>query len=225
MNNIFDRFILQIGEENFIKINNSNVIVFGIGGVGGNAVEALVRSGIGSITIVDSDIIDVTNINRQIISSTENIGKLKVDACEERMIKINPDLKITKIPRKFGYGEIIDFSKFDYVIDAVDDINAKIEIIKESKKNNIPVISSMGMGNKTDPTMLKVDDISLTSVCPLAKIIREKLRKLNIQNVRCVYSTEKVIKTKTNTISSNAFVPSCAGIIMAREVVFDIINK
>ncbi len=222
--NIFNRFILQIGESNFEKLKKSNVAVFGIGGVGGNVVEALVRSGLGHITLIDYDTIDETNINRQIISNIKNVGRLKVDVCAERMLLINPSLKITKLAVKFSDEVKIDFSKFNYVVDAVDDVNAKILIIKKSKEFNVSVISSMGMGNKTQPTMIKVSDIAQTSVCPLAKVVRKRLNNLNISNVKCVYSTEKPLKINTDIISSNAFVPACAGIIMAREVVFDLIK-
>ena len=221
----FDRFILQIGEDNFKKLQSKKVLLFGLGGVGGNIAEALVRSGIGEISSVDGDKIDITNLNRQLITNMGNIGNSKVDECAKRMLSINPKLIVNKYPIMYPYMKSqIDFTAFDYVIDAIDDIDAKVEIISNAKKSGVKVISCMGTGNKFDPLKLKVDDISKTSVCPLAKIMRRKLKAIGVSDVKCLYSTEIPIQTNTTTISSNAFVPAVAGILIAKEVVMDLIK-
>lgn len=222
---IFDRFLLQIGEKSLKKLNQSHVVVFGIGGVGGNVVEALARSGVGKITVVDNDIVDETNINRQIIALLSTVGKPKVDVIEERINDINPQAIVIKHKIKFPDENCkIDFSDFDYVVDAVDDVNAKLCIIKTAKQFGVKVISAMGAGNKIDPTRLKVCDISKTFVCPLAKKMRNELKKLQINDVKVVFSDEKPVGSFEN-ISSNAFVPAVAGILIAKEVVFDLINQ
>lgn len=220
----FDRFILQIGKENLQKLNNSHVAVFGVGGVGGNVLEALIRSGVGCVTIIDADIVDKTNINRQIIALNSTVGKDKVAVAKNRALDINPNTKIFEYKLKFPDEKVkINFSKFDYVVDAVDDVKAKLEIIKQAKQNDVPVISAMGAGNKFDPLQLKVTDISKSTVCPLAKKIRQELKKMQINDVKCAFSTEKPIGNFEN-ISSNAFVPAVMGILIAREVVFDLIK-
>lgn len=217
---------MQIGKENFEKLQKSKVLLFGLGGVGGSVAETLTRSGIGSITIVDGDIVDITNLNRQIIATHSVVGKSKVEVCAKRLLDINPNLELVKYDFKFPSPNIdIDFSNFNYVVDAIDDFDAKILIIKTAKENNIPVISAMGAGNKFDPRLLRVDDISHSSVCPLARKVRQKLRELKIDNVKCVYSTEKPINLSNNIISSNAFVPATAGILIAREVVLELIRN
>ena len=220
----FQRFKMQIGKENIEKLSTKHVAIFGLGGVGGQVAETLSRSGIGEFTLVDKDIIDITNINRQIIALHSTIGAKKVDICAERIYDINPDALIEKLYIAFNKNTILDFSQFDYVIDAVDDLNAKFEIIKRARLANIPVISAMGAGNKLDVTALKVADIEKTNTCPLARIMRERLKKAEISGVKCVFSTEKPINIDSKTISSNAFVPAVMGIMIAREVVFDLIN-
>ena len=220
----FQRFKMQIGKENIEKLSTKHVAIFGLGGVGGQVAETLSRSGIGEFTLVDKDIIDITNINRQIIALHSTIGAKKVDICAERIYDINPDALIEKLYIAFNKNTILDFSQFDYVVDAVDDLNAKFEIIKRAKLANIPVISAMGAGNKLDVTALKVADIEKTNTCPLARIMRERLKKAEISGVKCVFSTEKPINIDSKTISSNAFVPAVMGIMIAREVVFDLIN-
>ncbi len=223
--NEFQRLELQIGQENLQKLYSARVAIFGLGGVGGFVAESLVRSGIGNFTIIDKDIVDITNINRQIIATHSSIGKPKIEVFKDRILDINPNAKVTEIQAYFGKDNIdLDFTQFDYIIDAVDDINAKIEIIRQAKLNNVPVISAMGAGNKFDPLKLRVCDISMTNTCPLAKIMRQKLQELGISGVKCVFSIEKPIKIEEKTISSNAFVPSVAGILIAREVVFDLIK-
>lgn len=221
---IFNRFVLQIGEDKLQKLKESHVALFGVGGVGGNVFETLLRSGVGCFTIVDKDIIDETNINRQIIALNSNVGMSKVVVAKQRALDINPNVKVFDYKIKFPDEKKIDFSKFDYVVDAVDDVKAKLEIIKQAKQSNVPVISAMGAGNKFDPLQLKIADISKSTVCPLAKKIRQELKKMQIFGVKCTFSTEKPIG-KFENVSSNAFVPATMGILIAREVVFDLIKK
>lgn len=233
MTDQFSRTELLIGKEGILKLKNSRVAVFGIGGVGGHAAEALVRSGLGAIDIIDNDKVSVSNINRQIYATLSSVGKYKVDVAEERMLDINPDIKITKYRLFYtpNTKEQIDFSRYDYVIDAIDTVVGKLSIIEEAKKANVPIISSMGAGNKLDPLMFEVSDISKTSVCPLARVIRQELKKRKITKVKVVYSKEVPAKLKSNSdeISpkhcipgSVAFVPSVAGLIIAGEVIKDI---
>ena len=220
----FQRFEMQIGKENLAKLNTQRVAIFGLGGVGGQVAETLSRSGIGNFTLVDKDIIDTTNINRQIIALHSTLYAKKVDICAERIQDINPNTRIEKLYVEFNENTILDFSQFDYVVDVVDDLNAKFEIIKRAKLVGIPVISAMGAGNKLDITALKVADIEKTNTCPLARIMRERLKKAGISGIKCVFSTEKPICIDSKTISSNAFVPAVMGIMIAREVVLDLIN-
>ena len=234
MLNQFSRTELLIGQDGLNKLKNSRVAVFGIGGVGGYVVEGLVRSGLGSIDLIDNDKVSLTNINRQIIATHKTIGMSKVDAAEDRIKEINPDVNITKYNLFFTHetADIIDFAKYDYVIDAIDTVVGKLEIIERAKKAGIPVISSMGAGNKMHPEMLEVADISKTSVCPLAKVIRQELKKRRIKKVKVVYSKELPIKplegeeqteNRRQIPGSNAFVPSTAGLIIAGEVIRDLI--
>jgi tRNA A37 threonylcarbamoyladenosine dehydratase len=226
------RASLLIGEENLEKLKKARIAVFGVGGVGGFAVECLVRSGVENITVVDADVVEKSNINRQIIATEETVGQDKVEVILKRCKSINKNAKITAIktfylPENAG---IIDLTKFDYVIDAVDTITSKVELIKRAKDFGVKIISCMGTGKKIEPLLLKVSDISKTKVCPLAKIVRKKLRDLGIDNgVKVVYSEEESIKKcdqtgEEKTIPSMIFVPSVAGIILANEVVKDIIK-
>lgn len=236
MENPFIRTELLLGKKAMEKLNNSSVCIFGVGGVGSYCVEALVRSGIGSITVIDNDTISISNINRQLIALNSNIGEYKVDVIEKRIKDINPNCVVDKY-KLFYLPETkdeIDFSKFDYIIDCIDTISAKIQIIEKAKENNKLVISSMGTGNKLDPQSFKVCDISKTDVDPLARVMRYELRKRNIKNVKVVYSTEKPIdienkmineETKKVVPASNAFVPASAGLLIAREVILDLINE
>lgn len=226
----FSRLEMMIGLENLNKLKTKKVIVFGIGGVGGYVVEALTRSAIGRIDIVDSDKISSSNINRQIIALNSTIGQYKTEVMKKRMLDINPEINVETYNIFFlpDNQDEIDFSKYDYIIDAIDTIKAKIALVECAKKYDIPIISSMGTGNKLNPSMLEVSDIYKTSVCPLARVMRQELKKRNIDKLKVVYSKEIPIKNKNidgkNIPSSNSFVPSVAGLIIASEVVKDLLN-
>ena len=226
--NWLNRTEALIGKENITKLQNSNVIVFGLGGVGSYVVEGLVRAGIQNICIVDKDIVDITNINRQLIADNETIGKNKVDAEEERILKINKSAKVVKIKEfvnKDNIEEIMkSYSHIDYVIDAIDTVSSKLEIIKYCYHNNINIISSMGTGNKLDASKFEITDIFKTSVCPLAKVMRKELKKLDIKSLTVLYSKEEPIKTNLDTPASISFVPSVAGLLIAGKVVKDLIK-
>lgn len=226
--NWLNRTEALIGKENITKLQNSNVIVFGLGGVGSYVVEGLVRAGIQNICIVDKDIVDITNINRQLIADNETIGKNKVDAEEERILKINKSAKVVKIKEfvnKDNIEEIMkSYSHIDYVIDAIDTVSSKLEIIKYCYHNNINIISSMGTGNKLDASKFEITDIFKTSVCPLAKVMRKELKKLDIKSLTVLYSKEEPIKTNLNTPASISFVPSVSGLLIAGKVVKDLIK-
>ena len=239
--NKFDRTNLLIGDEGLNKLKNSKVAVFGIGGVGSFAVEALARSGIGNITLIDNDIIDITNINRQIHANIETVGKPKVEIMKERILKINPDINVNtyQIFYDSNCKEII--FNFDYIIDAIDSIPSKIELCVNANKNNILIISSMGAGNKLDPTKFEISDIYSTSVDPIAKIMRKELKAQNIKSLKVVYSKELPIRNvesspatgKSNSLilrqssppGSIAFIPSVVGLILAGEVIRDLIKE
>ena len=218
----FDRLIALVGKTQFEKLQRANVLVLGLGGVGGNAVETLVRSGIGKITVVDDDCFELSNLNRQLFSTHSSLGKRKVDVCVTRCVDINPNLKITAVCERFSSESKLDFSPFDYVIDAVDDVEAKLEIVKRAKVANVRVISCMGTAKKFDLTKLRVDDLFNTSVCPLASVMRKKCRENSITHLKCVYSTEK--PHKSEILGSTAFVPCGAGILLAQTVVNDILK-
>lgn len=221
----FSRTAQLLGNENVEKLFDKHVIVFGVGGVGGYVVEALVRSGVGNISIVDNDVVNESNINRQLIAFHSTIGMQKVEVLKNRILDINPNCQVF-VHNQFFLPENsndFDFSIYDYVVDAVDTVTAKIEIIKKSKESNVPVISSMGTGNKLNPVGFKVSDISKTKVCPLARVMRNELKKRGISKVKCVYSEENpVIQTKTP--ASVAFVPPVAGLLIASEVIEDLIK-
>ena len=236
----FDRTKRLLGADAMDKLKNSHVAVFGIGGVGGHAADALVRSGIGEITIVDSDEVAESNINRQIIATTKTVGKKKVDVMEEHLLEINPKVKVHKrccffLPETRAD---FDFSSYDYVIDAVDTVTAKLSLVEACKEANVPIVSSMGAGNKLDPTAFEVTDIYKTSVCPLAKVMRKELKARGIKKLKVVYSKEiplepiedekfvsDEVRSRRATPGSIAFVPSVAGLILAGEVVKDISSK
>lgn len=222
----YDRTEILIGKDNIEKLAKSKVAVFGVGGVGSYAVEALVRAGIGEITIVDADNVDVTNINRQLLATCDVVGQAKVDVLEKRILSINPTIKIHKICDFYNEEnrEKFFYQEYDYVVDAIDSIASKIDLIKYCYDNNIKIISSMGTANKLEPLKLKVADIKKTSVCPLAKIIRKKAKELGIEKLKVVYSEELPIKNDNNILGSISFVPSVAGLIIASEVIRDIIN-
>ena len=219
----FSRTAQLLGNENVEKLFDKHVIVFGVGGVGGYVVEALVRSGVGNISIVDNDVVNESNINRQIIAFHSTIGMQKVEVLKNRILDINPECQVF-VHNQFFLPENsndFDFSIYDYVVDAVDTVTAKIEIIKKSKESNVPVISSMGTGNKLNPVGFKVSDISKTKVCPLARVMRNELKKRGISKVKCVYSEENPV-IQTQTPASVAFVPPVAGLLIASEVVKDL---
>ena len=226
--NWLNRTEALIGKESLEKLQNSNIVVFGLGGVGSYVVEGLVRAGIQNICIIDKDIVDITNINRQLIADTETVGKAKVDVQEERILKINPLAKVTKLKEfvnKDNIEEIMnETTHIDYVVDAIDTVSAKLEIIKYCNKNNIKIISCMGTGNKLDARNFEITDIYNTSVCPLAKVIRKELKKLNIPKLTVLYSKEEPIKTSISTPASISFVPSVAGLLIAGKVVQDLIQ-
>lgn len=220
-----------IGDVAMEKLANARVAVFGVGGVGGHVVEALARSGVGAIDLIDSDTVAMSNINRQLIATLSTVGKYKVDAMKDRIADINPDCKVEAI-RCFYLPETkddFDFSQYDYVVDAVDTVTAKLQLVCEAKEKNVPIISSMGAGNKLNPAMFEVADIYKTSVCPLAKVMRRELKKRGITDLKVVYSKEEAIKPANSkgeerVPGSTAFVPSVAGLIIASEVIKDLIN-
>lgn len=250
--NWLNRTEMLIGKDSITKLKKANIIVFGLGGVGSYVVEGLVRSGLGNITIVDNDIVDVTNINRQLIADTETIGENKVDVEKSRIYKINSSINILPIKEFVNKDNIEDIMKkannlfyedvenslaynykkiknsntikIDYVVDAIDTISSKLEIIKYCHEHDIRIISCMGTGNKLDASKFEITDINKTSVCPLAKVIRKELRKLNISHLKVLYSKEEPIKTNSSTPASISFVPSVAGLLIAGEVVREIIG-
>ena len=225
MDERFSRTERVLGEEKLKKLANSNVMVFGVGGVGGHCIEALVRMGIENITVVDGDTIDITNINRQLIATQSTVGRAKVEVIKERLLDINPNANIKTINKMYlpETRDEFDFDGYDYIVDAIDNVTAKLDIICRAKENGIDVISSMGTGNKLEPTMLEVSDISKTSVCPLAKVIRKELRKREIKDVKVIFSKEEP-KVRANPPGSVSFVPPVAGMIMASEVVKGIVD-
>lgn len=233
---IFERTELIAGSCALEKLKNSRVAVFGIGGVGGYTVEALVRSGVGTLDLIDADTVSESNLNRQIIAVKKTIGMLKTEAAKERALSINPNVNIYTHNVFYSpeTGGMFDFSEFDYVVDAVDTVTAKVEIIKRAKAAGVPVISSMGTGNKLRPDLLEVSDIYKTSVCPLARVMRSALRKAGVDSLKVVYSREKPIVIdpadikgqippgKHTVPGSTAFVPAAAGLIIASEVFCDL---
>ncbi len=228
----FMRTGLLLGEEGIRKLNQSTVAVFGIGGVGGFAAEALARSGVGHLVLVDADVVSESNINRQIIATHRTVGKSKVQVMKERIEDINPEAQVETRQTFFlpENADQFDFGSYDYVVDAIDTVTGKIELVLQGQKAEIPVISSMGAGNKLDPTMFQVADIYETSVCPLAKVMRKELKKRNVPALKVVYSREKAMEPlirisedgKRQVPGSAAFVPSVAGLILAGEVIKDL---
>ena len=234
MDNPFSRTEMLLGNEGMNKLKKSNVAIFGIGGVGSFVAESLARCGIGSIVLIDYDIIDITNINRQIHATHKTIGRPKVEVMKERILDINPEINIhiyNSCLNQSNSHELIS-KEYDYVVDAIDMVSSKLELIEKCKNMNIPIISSMGTGNKLNPNELRVGDIYETSVCPLAKVMRRELRKRGIKDLKVVWSKEEPIKTGIFKEGTNrpvpgsiSFVPSVAGLIIASEVVKDIVNK
>lgn len=236
MPNQFSRTELLLGADAVKKLSNSRVAVFGVGGVGGYTVEALARSGVGTIDIIDNDTVSLTNINRQIIAAHSTVGRLKVDVARERILDINPNATVNAYNTFYlpETAEQFDFSQYDYVVDAIDTVKGKLELVEQANRVNTPIISSMGAGNKLDPTLFEVCDISKTSVCPLAKVMRTELRKRGIKKLKVVYSKEQPVKPvgvtdeeangKRQIPGSVAFVPSVVGLIIAGEVIKDLIK-
>lgn len=233
MESQFQRLELLIGKEAVKKLADSHVIIFGVGGVGGFAAEALARSGVGTLTLVDNDTVNYTNLNRQIIALHSTIGRNKTEVMKERINDINPDANVI-VNNTFFTPENsheFDFSQYDYAVDAIDTVTGKIEIIMKAKEAGVPVISSMGAGNKLNPAMFEVSDIYKTSVCPLARVMRYELKRRNVKHLKVVYSKEEARKPMYDISSdipgkvlpgSSAFVPSTAGLIIASEVVKDL---
>ena len=228
----FERTRKVLGEKAMHKLANARVAVFGVGGVGGHVVEALARSGIGAIDLIDSDKVEQSNINRQIVALQSTVGEYKVDIARERILDINPQCEVM-VYRTFFLPETsdaFDFAAYDYVADAIDTVTGKIELIVKCKETGTPVISSMGAGNKLDPTAFEVADIYSTSVCPLAKVMRRELKARGIDSLKVVYSREIPRKPEgaegeeARTPGSLAFVPSVAGLIMAGEIIKDLIG-
>lgn len=231
----FQRTRLLLGEEAMEKLGSAHVAVFGIGGVGGYVVEALARSGVGQFTLVDNDEVALSNINRQIIATMDTVGRPKTEVMKERILSINPKAVITcremfYLPENAGE---IDFTAFDYVVDAIDTVTAKISLVMKAREAGVPIISSMGTGNKTDPTRLQVADLYETMVCPLAKVMRRELRKRGVEKLKVVYSREEPLTPvqeesdgsvcrKRPVPGSCAFVPPVAGLILASEVIKDL---
>ena len=232
MSHQFSRTELLLGDIQ--KLKNCRVAVFGIGGVGGHAVEALVRCGVGEIDIIDNDTVSLTNLNRQIFALHSTLGRPKVDVAKERLCDKNPDVKINSHNLFFTPETEFDFSQFDYVIDAIDTVTSKIALVELCQKAGVPIISSMGTGNKLDPTKFEVTDIYKTSVCPLARVMRCELKKRGVKRLKVVYSKEEPIKpsesdedkgVRRSIPGSVSFVPSAAGLILAGEVIKDLIRN
>lgn len=225
----FSRTEILLGREAMRRLQNAKVAVFGIGGVGGHVAEALARSGVGFLALIDKDTVDVTNINRQIVALHSTIGRDKVDVMKERILDINPACQVQT--HKCFYlpetKENFDFHQYDYIVDAVDTVTAKIQLVLEAERCGTPIISSMGAGNKRNPAAFEVADIYKTSVCPLAKVMRRELKRRNVKKLKVVYSKEEAIRPtfaqgEEVVTGSNAFVPSVAGLILASEVIRDL---
>lgn len=214
---------MLLGEEAIKKLNSSHVAVFGIGGVGGYVVEALARSGVGALDLIDGDKVAKSNINRQIYALHSTVGRDKVEVAKERIADINPDCKVTAHKLFYLPKTEFDFSAYDYIVDAIDTVTGKLAIIENAKKAGVPVISCMGAGNKTDPTAFEVADIFSTSVCPLARVMRRELKKRGIENLKVVYSREEPKKSE-GVPASCAYVPSVAGLIIAGAVIDELIK-
>lgn len=241
MSDKFIRTALLFGNEKMNILKNSHVAVFGIGGVGGHCAEALIRSGIGKLDLIDSDRVCLSNLNRQIIATVNSIGMYKTDAAKERFLQINPEAEINTFNVFYTpqTADLFDFSKYNYIVDAIDTVTGKLELIVNANKSKTPIISSMGAGNKINPDMFEVSDISKTSVCPLARVMRSELKKRGIKKLKVVYSKEKplvpikeIAETeegyetgkRRQTPGSTAFVPSVAGLIIAAEIIKDLTN-
>lgn len=237
----FSRTELLIGVEGIEQLKKARVAIFGIGGVGGYALEALARSGVGNLDLIDNDCVDITNINRQIIATTDTIGRAKVEVAKERILKINPEITV-RTHQMFYLPETsceFDFGQYDYIIDAIDTVSGKIGLVMQAQESKTPIISAMGAGNKLDPTAFEVTDIYKTSMCPLAKVMRRELKQRGVKKLKVVYSkeppisprneyptsSERVQEKKRQIPGSIAFVPSVVGLIIAGEVIKDLLKK
>ena len=218
---------MLLGKKGIEKLSKARVAIFGIGGVGGYACEALARTGIGKIDLFDSDIVSQSNLNRQIIATIKTIGKLKVEVMKERLLEINPDLEVHTYPIFFSKENQneYDFTNYTYIVDAIDTVDSKIALILKAQNEGINIISSMGTGNKLNPTKLEVADIYKTEVCPLAKKMRKELKQNGVKKLKVVYSNEEPIKTGEKVPGSIMIVPATAGLIIAGEVIKEIINN
>lgn len=227
MENQYTRTSALLGEDAVNKLKTCRVAVFGVGGVGSYTVEALARAGVGQIDIIDNDTFNITNINRQLYAAHKTLGEYKVDVAKDRILDINPECIVTA--HKLFYlpenSEQFDLSVYDYIVDAIDTVAAKVELAVNAQKTDTPIISSMGTGNKLCPEKFEITDIYKTSVCPLAKVMRTRLKKAGVKKLKVVYSKEEPTKNQLNIIGSVPFVPSVAGLIIAGEVIKDLINK
>lgn len=228
----FERCEMLLGKDALNKLNSSSVAVFGVGGVGSYVCEALARCSVGNLTLIDNDTVSISNINRQLIALNSTIGKLKTEVMGERIKDINPNAKITLHNMFFSSenSDEIDFSQFDYVVDAIDSVSSKLHLIELCKKNDINIISSMGTGNKLNPSLFTISDISKTHTCPLARVMRKELKEREIYSLKVLWSPEKPLtplfsENNKHTPGSVSFVPSVAGLMIAGEVIKDIINK
>ena len=226
MGDQLERLRRLLGDEKIERLRNSRVIVFGLGGVGSYVIEALARSGIGELAIVDSDRVCLSNLNRQIYALHSTLDELKVDVAEKRIHDIYPECTVVKYPMFYlpDTADSIDLSRYDYIVDCIDTITAKLELAVRATSKKLNIISCMGTGNKLDPSKLQLADISKTSVCPLARVMRLELRKRGIYHLRCVFSTEEPIKTGMSEPGSTAFVPSTAGLLIASEVIRNLVS-
>lgn len=224
---IFSRTERLIGNDGLLKLQNSNIIIFGLGGVGSYTAEALARSGVGKMTVVDKDTVDITNINRQLYALHSTVGKPKAEVAKARILDINPKCEITAIQKMYlpENSEEFNLLQYDYIIDAIDNVTAKIDLAVKAEQLGIPIISSMGTGNKLDPTAFKVSDIYKTSVCPLCRVMRTQLKKRGVKKLKVVYSEEMPKTDGERTPASISFVPPAAGLIIAGEVIKDIIGQ
>ena len=236
------RTAMLFGMDAINKLKDKRVIVFGVGGVGGHVVEVLARSGVGAIDLVDHDIVTMSNINRQLIATHDTVGRKKIEVMKERILSIQPDCQVTLwdtfyLPEE---SEKFPFAEYNYIVDAIDTVTAKIDLVLQAERVKVPIISSMGTGNKTDPTKLAVTDIYKTNVCPLAKVMRRELKKRQVKSLKVVYSTEEALTPITGLVAedaapeaeqstrkaipgSNAFVPATAGLLIGSEVIKDLI--
>ena len=222
-----DRTRMLLGEEALSRLGNSRVAVFGLGGVGGYVMEALTRAGVGALTMIDGDTVDETNLNRQLIATRSTIGQSKAEVARSRVLSINPDCRAEALNLFYDAQtqDNVDLSQFDYVADCIDTVSSKLLIIENCLRLHTPVISSMGTGNKLDPSLLQIADISKTSDCPLARVMRRELRKRGIEHVKTLFFTEEPVKTGERTPGSVSFVPSSAGLMIAGAIVRDLIAK